>query len=211
MSDALQKHEKQAKRLLKKHRGFLVQTIGDAIFAFFRTLNDAIQFAIALQRELEHTKRIWVDKKSKSRIRVRIGMGYGPLSPRIETIQCASLLNFTGNLANISSRMESKISEVGGFAVTCIGAGNKISDEDQKLLGSLRARAVAFAHEAECKSVREEIARSYRLLFAHGHQSSSARSAIGKCLDPEQLRGVGKLVAFSVPSDCIQSRGGRKQ
>jgi class 3 adenylate cyclase len=128
MERAMDTHEKQVNRILKETQvdqdfhgnHLLVKWIGDAVLIEFETLSAAVYFAMRLQEELMNPMTsIYLNPESKSdRLLLRVGIAYGPAFKRSMIIQNnITVVDFFGNTLNTASRMESKVSTVGGFAV----------------------------------------------------------------------------------------------
>jgi hypothetical protein len=179
MLKALRSHNSQIRSSCRKYSGFIIKTIGDAYMIRFNNIYDAIDFSIRLC-QLQVEKPITVANHDK--INIRIGMCYGTVNQRRIMIQNKSLLDYFGPTVNIASRMESKVSQVGGFAF-CINGDKK---HNRKILNylndnNLKIEMTYFMDDLKCK---ENLKRSERLFSAeqiHGY----------KCKDPEILKGVG--------------------
>jgi hypothetical protein len=154
MIEALEEHHKTMDKIVSKHEGFIVKTIGDSFFCNFKTLSDAIKAAIEIQ---EDAKKNPIKIGSKT-IKMRIGICYGEMINKNMKIQNKILKDMYGNCVNTSSRLESKVSDVDGFAFAYIG---KIDDEQEikDSIKDLKVETIKYSDE-EIK-VRE---RSSRLL-----------------------------------------------
>jgi adenylate cyclase len=90
--------------LIERHRGRVVDAVGDNLLAEFGCAVDAVTCAVAIQREL-HLKN--AELPEDKRMRFRIGINYG------EVIQEGGRIYGTG--VNIAARLESKADPGGIF------------------------------------------------------------------------------------------------
>jgi WD40 repeat protein/class 3 adenylate cyclase len=79
-------HFTQTRKLIEKHKGYEIKTIGDSFMIAFRTAVDALSFAIALRRETGH-----------SDINIRAGVHVGPVHIEEE--------DAFGNMVNYAARV----------------------------------------------------------------------------------------------------------
>lgn len=112
MNPALIKHENHIRKTIGKYDSLIVKVMGDAFMIKFAKLTEAIQAAIELQ-QLFAKKPIMLDN---DRIQIRIGIAYGEFLSRKVVVQEHKMVDYFGPTVNIASRMESKVSPVGGFA-----------------------------------------------------------------------------------------------
>lgn len=175
MFKTLDKHQKLMTKITTDNNGLVIKTIGDAFMCRFDDLSTAIQVAIDIQND-EPLK-----VKNKPFL-LRIGIAYGEVIEKSMEIQGHKMIDYFGNTVNTASRMESKVSEVGGFAFTSIG---KLPDEKEikKLIENLKVKTINFAED--CKI---DFKRSSRLLTeSHNIQ----------CKSIEDLKGVKPTVTYS--------------
>jgi hypothetical protein len=125
MYEALMEHEERVFKFADNNDGDVIKSIGDAYFITFDTLKDGIRFAVDVQSDLEDNKL----KVGKGNIMLRIGMCYGDVKQRDTKRQGKSLVDYFGNVVNTASRLESKVSGVGGFAFAFHSA---LSDKEQE-------------------------------------------------------------------------------
>jgi class 3 adenylate cyclase len=136
MLEKLIKHEKVIRIAIAKHKGLLIKTIGDAVMAHFKTLENGVRCAVDIQTEL--SKNPIKFSKSDDRIQVRIGIAYGPMQSRLMDIQGCKLRDFFGSTINMASRMESKVSPVGGFGVLADKMPKNIADYIHQVCSSVK-------------------------------------------------------------------------
>ncbi len=130
MLDKLIKHEKIIRNAINKNKGLLVKTIGDAVMAHFKDIEDGVKCAITIQSEL--AKNPIKFNKSTDKLQVRIGIASGPMQSRILDIQGCKIRDFFGSTVNLASRMESKVSPVGGFGILADKLPKKVADMIRK-------------------------------------------------------------------------------
>jgi hypothetical protein len=96
-------------------KGLIVKTIGDAFMIKFSTLDQGIKCAIDIQQAFRDKPLKF--NKSTDLLQIRIGIAYGDVNVRHIEIQNHKMNDFFGTTVNMASRMESKVSTVGGFGV----------------------------------------------------------------------------------------------
>jgi hypothetical protein len=156
----LNKHESIIRANVKKHKGFVVKTIGDAVMVKFDKLEQGINCAIGIQEELNNKPLKF--GKSKDLLQIRIGIAYGDIQLKHVLIQNHKLKDFFGNTVNVASRMESKVSTVGGFGVF---TDNNI---DKKIMDLLENKCKIQNVEFKF-SCKDDIKRSGRLIAANNN------------------------------------------
>lgn len=182
MQRAIKKHFDIVKQFVKKYRGNIVKTIGDAhmiVFSGNKSLRKAIAFSIELQY-IHKDKPIYINKQSNMTIKFRVGIAYGKMHPMRSKIQGCMLQDYIGATVNIASRMESKISGKTGFAFFSEGA------VDRELLQALNTigKVNTIIVDNNCLRQQKQI-RSTRILNP-------------ECMNPKELKGVGELMAYKV-------------
>jgi hypothetical protein len=121
----LVKHETYIRKTVGKYDSLIVKVMGDAFMIKFAKLEDAVMAAIQLQQLFAKKPIKFTD--SIDQIQIRIGIAAGELLSRKVVIQEHKMIDYFGSTVNIASRMESKVSQVGGFALLGDGLeGSKI-------------------------------------------------------------------------------------
>jgi adenylate cyclase len=92
--------------LIRQHRGRMVDAPGDAVLAEFSSVVDAVQCAVAVQKELEARN---AELPENSRMRFRIGINLGDVIEEGEKIY--------GDGVNIAARLEA-LAEPGGICIS---------------------------------------------------------------------------------------------
>jgi hypothetical protein len=183
MFKAIIDHEDQVFRLCDKYNGTVLKSIGDSFMISFDDLVEGIRFIIELQTELRD-KPIKVGKDS---IQIRAGMCYGEVYERTSERQGKKLVDYFGNVVNTASRLESKVSEVGGFAFAYHSKQTK-NDKDEivELLEKEvdKFKVIDYTDES---SVDESRIRSGRLL-------SDTHKFVIRSL--KKLKGVDKVIVY---------------
>ena len=110
MIGQLEAHHKLVDRLASKNNGWIVKTIGDAFMVYFEPSEYSLFNAIKFSKELILNEKDYG---------LRVGVCEGHMDEKTYSIQKVELRDFFGNAVNASSRMESKVSEVGGTIAFC--------------------------------------------------------------------------------------------
>jgi class 3 adenylate cyclase len=110
MIGQLEAHHKLVDSLASKNNGWIVKTIGDAFMVYFEPSDSSLFNAIKFSKELI---------LGESAYNLRVGICEGNMDEKTYSIQKVELRDFFGNAVNSSSRMESKVSEVGGTIAFC--------------------------------------------------------------------------------------------
>ncbi|RLC17075.1 MAG: hypothetical protein DRH93_18015, partial [Deltaproteobacteria bacterium] len=97
----LLKHNELLLPEIKRHKGKVVEMVGDAVMASFSSQSDAVKASIAIQKVL----RDYNDKKeNREKIQVKIGINYG----KVLVDDAALYQGFTGDVANVAARIQSQ-------------------------------------------------------------------------------------------------------
>lgn len=110
MIGQLEAHHKLVDSLASKNNGWIVKTIGDAFMVYFESNENSLFNAIKFSKELILSEKAYS---------LRVGVCEGHMDEKTYSIQKVELRDFFGNAVNASSRMESKVSEVGGTIAFC--------------------------------------------------------------------------------------------
>lgn len=110
MIGQLEAHHKLVDSLASKNNGWIVKTIGDAFMIYFEPSDSSLFNAIKFSKELI---------LGESAYNLRVGICEGHMDEKTYSIQKVELKDFFGNAVNASSRMESKVAEVGGTIAFC--------------------------------------------------------------------------------------------
>jgi len=110
MAKQLEGHHKLVESIAEKNNGWIVKTIGDAFMVYFESSEDSLFNAV------NFAKQVILGEKSYN---LRVGVCQGHMDQKTYRIQKVDLKDFFGNAVNTASRMESKVSEVGGTIAFC--------------------------------------------------------------------------------------------
>jgi class 3 adenylate cyclase len=110
MAQQLEGHHKLIHSVSEKNKGWIVKTIGDAFMVYFETSEDSLFNAMKFAKEVILSEKAY---------NLRIGVCQGHMDQKTYKIQKVELKDFFGNAVNTASRMESKVSEVGGTIAFC--------------------------------------------------------------------------------------------
>ena len=195
MTLALDKHFKLVNELAVRYGGLVLKTIGDAFMIRFAPGDDAANFAAEIQiQTLKHPFMV-----GKEPLRIRIGIATGPVQVKSMRIQGCHILDYFGNATNSASRMESKLSQPDGFAITF--TDSTLLDTFALHMGKIVAK------HAKQHAIKVEIATQvvkYTSDCAGGRGTTGAtHSRSGRmiqhfCKDVEELKGVDALTACNV-------------
>ena len=102
-------------KIVKEKGGIVIKTIGDSSMIYFNKKKriNSLEFILNLIENFKEKPFIINNEK----ILIRIGCSYGDIQKTKEKIQNCDVLDYYGENVNIASRMESKISIPGGFAI----------------------------------------------------------------------------------------------
>jgi hypothetical protein len=186
MITSLNKQENVINKHVKKFKGIVVKTIGDAFMIFFKgeeSYKNALECAYEIQYDL-NTNKIIVGNNDF--IAVRIGLCYGKLVERNVIFQGKKLKDYFGTTVNIASRMESKVSITTSpsFAFCIHGV------DDPKLLEKVIDFVLNFDSSRKLTIELED--------FKNDCETSSRSERLIKytCDSVSKLKGVPELTAY---------------
>lgn len=184
MFESLSDLEEMMNIEIKKNKGMVVKTIGDSFMCSYEdddALLNAIKTAVNIQKRLDN-KSI---KVGSDKIKLRIGICYGDAYIKESEIQNATLKDYFGNSVGSASRLESKVSDVDGFAFSFL---DDIKNEESVLKyledNDIKIEVIEYDNKCEKGDNRK---RSARLL---------TDLQINSCKDVEELKGVKPLRAY---------------
>ena len=153
MPKLLAAHEQIIRRVVTKHGGLILKTIGDAVMVEFLTALKGAAAAIDMQTAFHEKPLVF---NHTDQLQIRIGLAFGDIHVKNIMIQNHKLRDVFGHFVNLASRMESKVSLVGGFGILD-------KHLDKQTLELLEKKCVIkqifFVHKCDKK-----VARSTRLL-----------------------------------------------
>lgn len=141
----------------KGYGGLIVKTIGDAFMVSFEKskvknpLLSSIQCAIDIQKSLIKDP-IFLSEDKKDRIKIRIGIAYGPMNKNKLKIQNNFVSDYHGNTVNTASRMESKVAIEDGVAFSYLSGtslNTKEALEIRKLISKYPVQVIDFLNEQD--------------------------------------------------------------
>lgn len=162
MFKALNKQEELIEKLNKKYNSIIIKSIGDAFMLSFLKLKNAINFGIELQKNLKENP-IKIDNYN---LKIRIGICGGEVYKKVSKLQGKTFIDYFGKVVNTASRMESKVSDVGGIAFAYKGKINNLNLKNYNIdvvnfkknckIGKIRSqRLLTDIHKYICKNVKE--------------------------------------------------------
>jgi class 3 adenylate cyclase len=142
-------------KLIKQHHGRVVDTVGDNLLAEFASAVDAVQGAVAVQKEIKAGNAQLPENR---KMIFRIGINLGDLVVEGDRIY--------GDGVNIAARLEA-LADPGGI---CISKTVHEQIEDKLPLG------YEYLGEKTVKNIVKPI-RAYRVLFDPGDETTSVKRA----------------------------------
>ena len=141
--------------LISQHHGRVVDTVGDNLLAEFASVVDAVQGAVAIQKEIKARN---AELSENHRMMFRIGINLGDLVVEGDRIY--------GDGVNIAARLEA-LADPGGI---CISKTAHEQIEDKLPLG------YEYLGEKTVKNIVKPI-RAYRVLFEPGEETAGVDKA----------------------------------
>ena len=167
-------------KLIKQHHGRVVDAVGDNLLAEFASVVDAVQGAIAIQKEIKSRNAQLPERR---KMLFRIGINLGDLVVEGDRIY--------GDGVNIAARLEA-MADPGGI---CISRTAYDQIEDKLPLG------YEYLGEKTVKNAVKPV-RAYRVLFEPGEQKSR--------VDKSQHKVRTKPIKKDKPSDDEKQKAGAR-
>ena len=159
--------------------GLSGETIGDAFMVHFKTIDQAIRAAMAIQLDL-HQNPIKT-KKNKS-IMLRIGICEGEMYEKLMTIQGNKVKDYFGEAVNASSRLEHEIAETNGLVFGTYTDDFENAELLKLIMEEYYVDVIEYKHKCD-----SNVRSSGRLLTdEHRHY----------CKDIDKLRGIKPINVF---------------
>lgn len=137
-------------RIVRRHNGAIVKTIGDAIMAAFSEPGDGVRAALAIQQEITQFNATQADE-----LIIKLGLHYGPCI----AVTLNGRLDYFGSTVNLAARLEGQSQG----ADVVISEQLKRDPAVSKLLDSMPVEIARF--ETSIKGFDENF-KLYRLIFA---------------------------------------------
>jgi hypothetical protein len=179
------------KLLNNYNKSFIIKTIGDAYMISFESWIDAYDFGKRVQGELYINKNKY-KVSNKNLFKVRIGISYGKLEIERVKIQGCNMIDYFGNTVNTASRMESKVSPIGGIGIVCLD-DDDFHDFERYIIADINKNNFSYQVLSFSSSCDDKISfsrkRSSRLLTDKNYM----------CEDISLLKGVSPInICFKI-------------
>jgi len=110
MNEVLRAHFHHSRKLIEKFKGREIKTIGDSFMAAFRSVDAALDYALALQQDTGHAQ-----------VRIRAGIHIGPVQVE-ESDVFGGAVNFAARVVGAIKEAEIWLSESAQADVDRLGA-----------------------------------------------------------------------------------------
>ena len=184
--------------LNKYKNSYIVKTIGDAYMICFDNWKESYQFAKHLQLNIKkETHKLSVS--SDLPFKLRIGIAHGEVVVKLLIIQKCKLKDLFGNTVNTASRMESKVSPVGGIGIVNLTKDPKELKEFQEyIVNDLNKNNYDYeilSFNNECKQFKKELHERSSRLLNNFHYT---------CRSLDELKGVSQVdLCFKINLDKL--------
>jgi hypothetical protein len=183
MRVSLKKFDVMVKTILRKYpNAFIVKTIGDAYMICFDEWTQSYEFAKELQLDVQLKQPTLAITKDLM-FRMRIGIAFGEVETETMIIQNRQLKDLFGNTVNTASRMESKVSPIGGVGITVL-----IEEEVDKFMNYMmeelkddKYRFEIFSFNQDCLKLKKRMFEQSSRLLNNYHYT---------CKSLDDLKGV---------------------
>lgn len=146
---AINIHDQIIQGIIQQNKGMVVKPLGDSFMAYFDTKESAIKSAMSIQIYLNENP-ILVGNEI---MRIRIGLASGEMYYKYSNIQNCKMKDFFGNTVNTASRMESKVSEIGGFAIAFLDTKNQEMPKNVKKMLSKKFKIRKIVYKDKCRKI----------------------------------------------------------
>lgn len=196
MAMALDDLARAVRAAARQTHGRVVKCIGDAFMLVFDAPEQGVACAFRLQSRREAARR--------RGLQLRIGVAHGPVLARRWAVQGCAQWDYFGNTVNTASRLESRSSPVGGFAVGLTPSRPELRERVEAALELGRAACERDGATARVAAVR------YRARCGAGAGAGAARGrglvrsarlvpfSQQRCEPLRGLHGVAALEAYVV-------------
>jgi len=186
MKTSLKKLDQIIKSELKHYKNsYIVKTIGDAYMICFDKWLDSYEFARNLQLDIiDKQKSLAVSNNMD--FKLRIGIAYGEVEVENINIQNCKLKDLFGNTVNTASRMESKVSPVGGIGIVNLSLKDNKKFEEYmiKELEDNNYEYEILSYTEDCLKLKKNMFKRSSRLLTNYHYT---------CKSIEELKGVKKI------------------